>query len=66
MFNLSNASINVSCPKCKRKHQVKLSQITSNSKISCSCGTILQLQDNNHAIQKSVNKTNNAVNKLFK
>lgn len=61
MFDLSKEKIDVKCS-CGRKHVATLENAINRKVIRCSCGTNIQLSDNNGSVKKSVSD----INKAFK
>lgn len=63
MFDLSKEKIDVKC-ECGRKHIATLQDAINKKVIRCSCGTNIQLDDNNGSVKKGVTDMNKAFRDL--
>lgn len=63
MFDLSNEKIEIKCD-CGRKHVATLKDAMNRKVIRCSCGSNIQLNDNNGSVKKSITDINKAFRSL--
>jgi len=45
MMDISNQTVELNCPECKREITVTLKQVANEATIKCNCGQEIQLKD---------------------
>ena len=62
MIDIGKQTIEIDCPCCNCKVKATFKQAADEVKVTCTCGQVIQLEDNNGTCKKAIRD----VNKSFK